>query len=439
MRDFFSVDQPIYPGAAPGRLDVMGGIADYSGSLLLQMPLRQHTRVQLQFRDDDQVIIHSANGGTVKRYCISTQQLTGKSLSESAALIRAFPGGDWAVYPLGCLLVFARQKKLPLQGIQMAIRSQVPLGKGVSSSASLEVAVMRALFNAYQLVPDPLELPLYCQQAENQVVGAPCGLMDQLSSHLGQRNQLLPLICQPHQVLTPLKLPRGLHFCAIDSGVRHAVTGASYADVRTAAFMGYSVIARQEAATVPELEAARQTGSWESLPYGGYLANISPSRFQQKYQELIPEKLSGAAFTAQFGASIDKATTIDPDRQYGLRAATVHPIAENFRIGLFRYLLKNWALARDKEAVLRQLGEFMYQSHAGYHSIGLGHPITDRIVERVLSAGSSGGVYGARISGGGSGGTVVVLCYGSKGLATARSIHAAEVKEQGGKPLLFFP
>ena len=128
------------------------------------------------------------------------QHIKDRSLSEAGKIIKSVVGGDWAVYVLGCFLVLQKEKKIELTGANVFIESNVPWGKGVSSSAALEVATMNALNQLYKLSLGKEELAVLAQMAENLVAGAPCGLMDQLSSHLGQKNKLLPLICQPHQV-----------------------------------------------------------------------------------------------------------------------------------------------------------------------------------------------------------------------------------------------
>ena len=86
---------------------------------------------------------------------------------------------------------------------------------------------------------------LLCQQAENLVVGAPCGVMDQMTSSCGKAYRLLVLLCQPAELQGHVPIPDGVDIAGIDSGVRHAVTGAAYGEVRTGAFMGYRMIAEQ--------------------------------------------------------------------------------------------------------------------------------------------------------------------------------------------------
>jgi len=146
MKDFFSTDEPVISATAPGRMDVMGGIADYSGSLLLQMPIKQTTTVSIQKRDDG--VFHFRTQTTKKKtndFTIHLSAIQDISLIEAGNVIKSVIGGDWAVYVLGCFLVIKKEKKISLEGANVFIESNVPWGKGVSSSAALEVATMNAL------------------------------------------------------------------------------------------------------------------------------------------------------------------------------------------------------------------------------------------------------------------------------------------------------
>ena len=140
-------------------------------------------------------------------------------------------------------------------GARVLVRSDVPIGKGVSSSAALDVAAFEALAALAGVAVRRRALALAAQKVENLVVGAPCGVMDQMTAACGRRGHLLELLCQPAEVVGHLPLPPGLEVFGIDSGIRHAVSGADYGSVRAAAFMGYRIVA--EAAGL----AARAVGA----------------------------------------------------------------------------------------------------------------------------------------------------------------------------------
>jgi len=436
MNDLFSTEEKIISATAPGRMDVMGGIADYSGSLLLQMPIKQTTTVSIQMREDGVFNFRTRiTKNETEDFTIHVSDVKDRSLSEAGDIIRSVKGGDWAVYVLGCFLVLQKEKSIALTGATIFIESKVPWGKGVSSSAALEVATMNALNQLYKLSLGKEELAVLAQMAENLVAGAPCGLMDQLSSHLGQKNKLLPLICQPHHVDKPIRIPRGINFSGIDSGVRHAVSGASYSDVRAAAFMSYSIIALSEGATWDDLDHAKTSADWSRLPYKGFLANIPVSVFEEKYLSLLPGEIPGKDFLSLYKVSIDPVTTIDEQKIYKPLVCGSHPVYENERVKEFKSLLKSFKKQDDKQGSLVRMGTLMMQSHESYSAVGLGNKFTDKIVDMVR--GHANSVYGARVSGGGNGGTVCILSYGKEGKNSVKEIYGRYKRELKRKLFLF--
>ncbi len=380
---------------APGRLDVMGGIADYSGSLVLQLPLEREVTVTL-------------GGRAVGRSRSTIEVISNRRGKDERfewdmnAPIPHEP--SWAPY-VGGVIQWCREHLPPYRptalppGFSLRIASTVPEGKGVASSAALEVACMKAVAEFWELELSGPEIAAACQWVENNVVGAPCGIMDQMTSACGERGKLLRLRCQPAIIEGYVAVPEGYRFFGIDSGVRHAVTGTDYATVRAAAFMGLRILTGHDPAAVP----------------GGYLANIHPERFT-RYEQLLPDRMSGADFLHLHGSISDTATTVVRDRLYPVLRATRHPVLENHRVERFAELLGELP-ARPEAAV--EAGKLMYASHQSYSDCGLGNEATDRIVAAVAETGPSRGLFGARITGGGSGGTVAIL---------ARSDAAAEIR-----------
>jgi L-arabinokinase len=315
------------------------------------------------------------------------------------------------------------------KGASILLRSDVPEGKGVSSSAALEVSVMRAIAAAYKIQIAPRELAFLCQKVENLIAGAPCGVMDQMTSACGVADELLALLCQPGELLAPVKLPAELAVWGIDSGIRHAVSGADYGTVRTAAFMGYRIIA--DLAGLPcELLAPGRMQITDEI-WRGYLANISPQEFVDRFAAHLPQQISGAEFLTRYQGITDAVTSVNPDRSYPVWQATRHPIDENARVRRFARILQNW----QGEGEAETLGELMSQSHASYSACGLGSEGTDEIVRLVREAGAEAGLFGAKITGGGSGGTVAVLGQ-HEAAATVQQIAAQYAQTTGHDPVI---
>jgi L-arabinokinase len=409
---FFDPDRPVTLTRAPGRLDVMGGIADYSGALVLEMPIASATWVAAQSSAEPQVVIRSddirALGGE-STVTIPLEQIVPDqplAYARAQALLAADPRRAWAAYAAGALVVLHAELGKPLRhGLRLLVWSEVPVGKGLSSSAALEVATLEAVAPLVGATLQDRDVALLAQKVENFVVGAPCGVMDQMTSALGRRDHLLELVCQPAEVVGQLRVPDDVEFVGVDSGIRHAVSGADYGTVRAAAFMGYRMIAA--AAGVEARLVAPGRVAIDDARFKGYLANVPADDWRGRYRAAIPEQLRGSEFLARFQGTTDLATEVDPARSYPVRAATAHAIEEHQRVTAFRALLADKRRV-DEETRVR-LGELMYASHASYSACGLGSDGTDQLVALVREAGPRLGLYGAKITGGGSGGTVAVL------------------------------
>ena len=411
VRGLFDPGRELFVARAPGRLDVMGGIADYSGSLVLEMPIFEATIAALQ-RDQARklTIISLGEVGRTLKFEMPLSDFDGDSsgpvdYGTSRAYFQCEPASHWASYVAGVFLVMMRERHINFQeGARILISSSVPHGKGVSSSAALEVAVMQAAATAFQVQIEPRDIALLCQTVENLVVGAPCGVMDQMTAVCGKSHRLLALLCQPAEIRGIISIPNEVAFWGIDSGVRHLVSGEDYSSVRTGAFMGYRIIA-ELAGLITSESAPGKPLHIEDPNWGGYLANVTPAEFEQKFAAQLPEHMGGREFVTRYRGTTDPVTRVGLERNYALRVPTAHAIYEHHRVSLFAELLAGDVNERSLEA----LGELMYQSHTSYSSCGLGSEQTDLLVQLVREAGPAQGLYGAKITGGGSGGTVAVL------------------------------
>ncbi|XP_030551692.2 L-arabinokinase-like [Rhodamnia argentea] len=448
----FNWEEDIFVTRAPGRLDVMGGIADYSGSLVLQMPIREacHVAVQRNHPSRHRLWKHAlarqqargqgptpvlqivsygselSNRGPTFDMDLSDFMDGGKPISYEKAkeFFARDPSQKWAAYVAGTVLVLMTELGVCFKdSISLLVSSAVPEGKGVSSSASVEVASMSAIAAAHGLHITPRDLALLCQKVENHIVGAPCGVMDQMTSACGEANKLLAMVCQPAEVIGLVEIPSHVRFWGIDSGIRHSIGGGDYGSVRIGAFMGRSII-KYTASTMLSGTLSNGNGTnQDELEEDGlelieneasldYLCNLSPHRYEALYASMLPESILGETFMEKYADHNDPVTIIDHKRTYGVRASARHPIYENFRVKAFKALLTS----ASSDEQLTALGELLYQCHYSYSACGLGSDGTDRLVRLVqemqpsrLAKHDDGTLYGAKITGGGSGGTVCVV------------------------------
>ncbi|KAF7097436.1 hypothetical protein CFC21_099253 [Triticum aestivum] len=476
----FDWEREIYVARAPGRLDVMGGIADYSGSLVLQMPLREacHVAVQRNHPSKQKLWKHVQARQLENTGVVPVVQIVsfGSELSNRAPTfdmdLSDFMDGDkpisyekareffcqdpsqkWAAYVSGTILILMTELGVQFtDSMSILVSSAVPEGKGVSSSASVEVATMSAISAAYGLNITPRDLALLCQKVENHVVGAPCGVMDQMASACGEANKLLAMVCQPAEVKELVMIPSHIRFWGLDSGIRHSVGGGDYGSVRVGTYMGRKMIkcAASDLVSVSSTsDAPAQSDDYKekgrdvlkSEASMEYLCKLPPHRYEAAYSKDIPETITGGAFLEKYGDHDDMVTVIDPKRSYSVKAPTRHPIYENFRVETFKALLT----AANTDEQLSALGELMYQCHYSYNACGLGSDGTERLVNLVQEmqhrkTPENGGpnLYGAKITGGGSGGSVCVI--GKNCLQSAEEI--AEIQQRykaatGYLPIVF--
>jgi galactokinase len=403
--DFFAKERAIWVARAPGRLDVMGGNVDYTGGLVLQSLLREAVWVAVQPRTDD--LIRILNPGAVRFGWEQRFELCLSDLGDPDSL-RAFceqrESSRWGCYVLGALYFLKMAYGWGSDGgADLFIASDLPPNKGVSSSAALEVATLKAASAAWGVRLDGVALATAGQWVENVVAGAACGIMDQAAIVLGVEGHLLPLLCQPCRPCPAVTLPAGLRLWGIDSMVSRSTTGVAYETARAAAFIGYKLICQFEGIGVTAAEVSG-IPRWTDSRWRGYLSNLAPPEFRSRHESWLPESLGGREFLERAGEHVDPFTKVDPDTEYPVRAAVRYATEENFRVQRM-YKLLEAATGSGSDSWLQLIGEILCQSHAAYRECSLGSEACDELVSRALKAGFSG----AKMTGGGAGGVVAIL------------------------------
>lgn len=404
LASFFNSGE-VWVARVPARLDVMGGIADYSGSNVCEAVLGRGMLMALQARTDSTLRIRTMQLSRPPQkslpietriplsYLATTNGLA--DYKEIRDLCHANPLVGWAAYIGGSIFTLLKEESIPLPyGFSMLLLSAVPMNVGIGSSAAVEIGTLSCL-NAYLgLKLDESRLARLAQMAENHVVGAPCGIMDQIAITSGRRGKLTHILCRPGQVMGEVEIPPDTGFVGINSMVRHSVAGNPYADVRIGAFAGKKIINAQRA----------KTGR---APIN-YLTEITVDEFRKEYQPHLPETIVGSEFLAQYKTHDDPVTTIQPDMSYRVAGPTRHAVEENHRVLTFIDALR--AAAQGNAQALTTAGEMMYAAHESYkHNCRLSVEGVDFLVDAVRRRGAANGLYGAKITGGGTGGTVAVF------------------------------
>ncbi len=327
--------------SAPGRVNLIGEHTDYNGGYVLPTVIPQRTIVQLAPRGDRIVRAWSAS---VAEAGIVTYELGSEARS-----------GAWSDYLQGITWVLAGAG-FTLGGFDACVTSDVPLGSGLSSSAALEIAMARALRSAFGLALEDVPLALLARKAENEFVGAPVGIMDQMACSLaGERDALF--LDTRTLAFERVALPADAELAVIDSGIAHNHAKGDYRTRRR------------------ECEDA--------------------------------SRLLGAPQLRDLGAGDLPRVMVLPD-PLGRRAR--HVITEDDRVLA--------AAAAMRAGDTATLGRLFYESHASMRDdYEVSVPEVDRIVEEARREPDA---FGARLTGGGFGGAVVVLARAG----TAR--HVAE-------------
>lgn len=208
--------------SAPGRANLIGEHTDYNNGFVFPFGIDRRTFVAISPRQDRKIRIASSITDGLVEFEMGKQAPSGL---------------DWALYPLGVAWVMRSDFKF---GFDAFFFSDVPVGAGLSSSAAIECAMAIALNELWDAGKSRQELALIGQKAENEVVGAPTGIMDQTASMLAQRDAAVLLDCQSLETeLVPLGLQeRGLVVAVIDTRVAHRHSDGGYRSRRDACEKG---------------------------------------------------------------------------------------------------------------------------------------------------------------------------------------------------------
>jgi galactokinase len=346
--------------SAPGRVNLIGEHTDYNGGYVLPTVIPQRTFVELARRGDDRVRAWSANVGAraYGEYRLGQER----------------KGGGWLDYVQGTTWVLSAEG-FAVGGADLRVESGVPLGSGLSSSAALLVALLRAFREANGLDIEDVALARLAKKAENDFVGAPVGIMDQMAVTLASDGQALFLDTRSMDY-TLVRMPAGADLIVINSGVAH---NHAKGDYRTRRAECEQAAARLG---VPQLRDL----SVEDLP---------------RAMEL-PDPL-------------------------GRRAR--HVITEDERVLAAVRVMRSGDLAA--------LGDLFYASHDSMRDdYEVSIPEIDTLVE--LARGESE-VFGARLTGGGFGGSVVMLANAGTSRSVAERIVARYGTRTGRTATILVP
>lgn len=320
--------------SAPGRVNLIGEHTDYNEGFVFPFAIDRQTYAAISLREDN--LIRVASGFSAETHEIDLHD------------IKKDPANQWAAYPFGVAWAIMEISSAVPTGFDCYIESDVPVGAGLSSSAAIECSVGVALNELWKANLSKTELAKAGQLAENVIVGAPTGIMDQSASLLGKKDHGVFLDCKTleSEVVELGFAKDGLELLIIDTKVAHRHADGGYASRRTACELAAKIMG------VPSLRHLTST----DLP---------------KAQEVLDD------------------TTFRRMR---------HVVTENERV------LET--IKRLKDQGPRSIGDLMYASH---DSMRDDFEISVDELDEAVSTAKSLGAIGARMTGGGFGGAAIAL------------------------------
>lgn len=344
---------------APGRVNIIGEHTDYNDGFVMPCAINYGTAVAGRKRSDQRFNVYAADLDDWDQFSLSSA-------------ITPVAGKKWTGYVRGVVKFIQQRCPDFKQGADIVITGNVPLSAGLSSSASLEVAMGKFCQQLGDLPLTDTDIALIGQQAENQFVGANCGNMDQLIAALGQQDKLLLIDCRSLQTLaTPI--PKELAIMIVNSHVKHDLVTGEYNTRRKQC---------EQAAKFFGVKALR---------------DVSLEQFQQQEEALMAW-----------------------DQEVAKRAR--HVVSENQRV------LE--AAAALQQGDWLKLGRLMNQSHCSMRDdFAITVPEIDYLVE--LAQQAIGQEGGARMTGGGFGGCIVAIAPLAK-VEQVRQLIAENYQKQTG-------
>jgi galactokinase len=350
--------EPMGVWSAPGRANLIGEHTDYNNGFVLPFGIDRRTYVAMGERTDQKLRVSSS----------FSEQVVEISLTSAKP-----EDLDWALYPLGVAWVMREYQKT---GLDLFIDSDVPIGAGLSSSAAVECSVALALNDLWDAGASRIELARIGQRAENEVVGAPTGIMDQTASLLARADGAVFIDCQSLETKTvALGLAEhGLVVAVMDTQVSHRHSDGGYRSRREACERGAKQMSVQ---SLRDLNVA-------DLP-----------RAQSIMDELTFRRVK-------------------------------HVVTENARV------LETLDALADGQ--LERLGELLLSSHASMRDdFEISIPELDLAVETAMQTGA----VGSRMTGGGFGGAAIAIISEAKLAELEQNVKQAFAKAGYATPRVF--
>ena len=273
FRDQYGAE-PTFSVRSPGRVNLIGEHVDYNDGLVLPMAIPLQTEMALRPRDDDKIVLYSPLFQESREFTLS-------NLSKQ---------GHWIDYVQAVASVF-QDVNIPMRGFEGVVMSNLPLASGLSSSASIEVAVALAFLQGAQIEKSPSEIALLCQRAENEFIGVKSGIMDQMAVAACTADHALLLDCRDLSMRqVPFKL-RDYALVVTDSAAPRELASSAYNERRAQCEEGLRIMQRK----VPDAQSLRDISHEQLDELGGGMSSVVRRRLEHVIGEIERVQIAVAA------------------------------------------------------------------------------------------------------------------------------------------------
>ncbi|MBX3395481.1 MAG: hypothetical protein KF841_08935 [Phycisphaerae bacterium] len=415
---------------APGVFDVMGGIGEDAGSLVLTATtaLSHHTAVWPIARDRIHLTLHAdCRNNEPLEHEIPASAFLNADVEKIKALCA---DAEWAAPTLLAIHRMIADEIAPPPSAGLAIfiehdfSANADLGRMPSQAASAAVAYRD--LNAMEI--DPLRLA----QAAASVVSDLLNLHELRKTMTAivapARRSLLQMTFHPNATWDLLELPQGIVFKAVATRLSRPTTTKRLIETRVCSEMGHRVI--------------QYLQKLDGQPIDGRptrLASITPSEFVEKFRDRMPSKITQQQFMTKFGEVRGLTETgAGPKDYFKIRSRAEHHIYENRRVHDFSTNIVRARRSTSPEALIAA-GDLMYASHWSHSQrCGIGGVETDRLVNAVRELGHDAGLFGAKVTAGGQGGEMVVLMRDDPAADAALADAVAKAAQASGQAVAVF-
>lgn len=410
----------------PAVIDVIGGIGEDSGSLVLTATLAISFTVSAWHIAEPNVrlrLITEGGQGPVHDFALPLGAFAG---GQPAAERCRDADCEWAAPSCAALQQAVADSLLPApaKGMMILLQSDFPPDADFGRACVQAAATLDALCKLHETRIDRLRQSRACADAVTRLTGLH-SLRTAMTTLCGPPGgALLQLRFQPQLICQPLELPSGVIVVGARTRLARPTSRERLLETRACTEMGRRMI----------LDLQRLDGMHVD-EQNARLSAVTPAEYVERYRDRMPSKITGKAFLSKFGEVRGLDGGLDPNEVYKVRSRAEHHIYENKRVHEFAAEIGRAKRSGSTEALVHA-GELMYASHWSHSQrCGIGGVEPDLLAGAIRKHGPAAGLYGAKVTAGGAGGEMVVLMRDTPQARAALADAVAKAENAGSRKI----